>query len=59
MDLVTLTDAGSKLLEAAAPGHVEEVRCRVFDHLPDGHAAKLAELLRPITDHLKATAPRC
>jgi DNA-binding MarR family transcriptional regulator len=56
--LVTLTDTGWSSLEAAAPGHVQEVRRRVFDHLPAGHAQELTELLQPIAEHLKSIAPR-
>nr|WP_300148192.1 MarR family transcriptional regulator [Propionicimonas sp.] len=57
--LVTLTDAGREALLLAAPGHVREVRRQVIDHVPSGQAAELAQLLRPIADHLKANAPRC
>jgi DNA-binding MarR family transcriptional regulator len=43
-----LTDAGMATLVAAAPGHVEEVRRRVFDHLtPDE-----VEQLRALTSKL-------
>jgi DNA-binding MarR family transcriptional regulator len=55
---VSLTDAGWESLRAAAPAHVEEVRQLVFDRLPEGSAAELARLLRPIADNLRRTAPR-
>ena len=55
---VTLTDPGHRALVAAAPGHINEVRHLIFDHLPAGRAADLADLLRPIVDNMKATAPR-
>lgn len=54
----TLTNDGHRALLAAAPGHVAEVRRQVFDHLPAGRAADLADLLRPIVDNMKAAAPR-
>ncbi|MFB2582402.1 MarR family winged helix-turn-helix transcriptional regulator [Herbiconiux sp. P15] len=55
---VTLTELGWETLQAAAPGHVDEVRRLVFDHLPEDSAAQLAELLRPIAENLRRSAPR-
>lgn len=55
---VTLTDSGYDALVAAAPGHIAEVRRQIFDHLPAGRAADLADLLRPIVDNMRANAPR-
>jgi len=46
--LAHLTDAGLAVLEAAAPGHVAEVRRLVFDHLDDDEIAQL----RAITDKI-------
>jgi DNA-binding MarR family transcriptional regulator len=56
--LVTLTDSGGQSLVEAAPGHLREVRRQVIDHVPVERAGELADLLRPIADHLKANAPR-
>ncbi|WP_309238676.1 MarR family winged helix-turn-helix transcriptional regulator [Actinoplanes aureus] len=39
-----LTDAGLAALEAAAPGHVEEVRRLVFDHLTEEDVACLGAI---------------
>ena len=39
-----LTDAGRRMLERTAPGHVAEVRRRVFDVLDDGELAQLRAL---------------
>lgn len=55
---VTLTDLGRRAVVGAAPGHVEEVRRQVIDHVPAERVGELAELLRPIADYLKANAPR-
>jgi DNA-binding MarR family transcriptional regulator len=46
-----LTDPGMSVLEAAAPGHVAEVRRLVFDHLTDDEIAQL----RAITDKILPT----
>ena len=42
--LATLTDDGLAALSAAAPGHVAEVRRRVFDRLTREQVAALAEV---------------
>ncbi|WP_092556807.1 MarR family winged helix-turn-helix transcriptional regulator [Herbiconiux ginsengi] len=55
---ISLTDAGWKLLVAAAPGHVVEVRRQVFDHITPEDARELARILRPVADHLRSSAPR-
>ncbi|SNY44903.1 MarR family winged helix-turn-helix transcriptional regulator [Paractinoplanes atraurantiacus] len=39
--LACLTDAGMAVLEAAAPGHVAEVRRLIFDHLTPEDVARL------------------
>jgi DNA-binding MarR family transcriptional regulator len=49
--LAHLTDAGLAVLEAAAPGHVDEVRRLVFDHLVEAEIAQL----RAITDKILPT----
>lgn len=43
--IARLTDAGLDGLDAAARGHVVEVRRRVFDHLGDEDVAHLARIL--------------
>lgn len=42
--LAELTTAGRRMLEQTAPGHVAEVRRRVFDVLDDGELAQLRAL---------------
>ncbi|HZQ58750.1 MAG TPA: MarR family transcriptional regulator [Acidimicrobiales bacterium] len=42
--LAVLTPAGMAALRAAAPGHVAEVRRRVFDHLTDEQVDALIDL---------------
>ena len=39
--LAVLTPAGRRAIQGAAPGHVAEVRSRVFDRLSDEQAAQL------------------
>ncbi|MGO2660507.1 MarR family winged helix-turn-helix transcriptional regulator [Mycetocola reblochoni] len=47
-----LTDAGMALVESAAPGHVEEVRRRVFDTLSDAEREGLSVALERILSTL-------
>lgn len=42
--LATLTSLGQSKLEGAAPGHVEEVRRIVFDHLTPSQVLELARI---------------
>lgn len=42
--LATLTDEGFAALAAAAPGHVDEVRRLVFDHLTRAQVSQLARI---------------
>ena len=53
--IACLTDAGLAALEAAAPGHVEEVRRLVFDHLTEDDVACLGA----ITAKLLPTLNQC
>jgi DNA-binding MarR family transcriptional regulator len=46
--LAVLTDDGLRALEAAAPGHVAEVRARVFDRLSDDQVQQLREICETI-----------
>jgi DNA-binding MarR family transcriptional regulator len=47
--LAALTDEGMAVLEAAAPGHVEEVRRCVFDNLTPTQSAHLRALCHSLT----------
>ena len=55
---VTITDAGLALLGEALPGHVEVVRDLLLEPLSDEDVARLAGLLRPVRDHMRAAPPR-
>lgn len=55
----TLTDAGWAKVVQTAPGHVEEVRSRVFDALTPQQVAQLDEICGILADRLAADpAPR-
>jgi DNA-binding MarR family transcriptional regulator len=50
--VATLTDSGHAKIVASAPGHVEEVRRRVFDTLTKAQVAQLDELCSAILKRL-------
>lgn len=50
--LAVLTDAGFRVLEAAAHGHVEGVRTHLFDQLTPEQVAQLREISEAMLDHL-------
>jgi DNA-binding MarR family transcriptional regulator len=47
--VASLTDAGRRELERTAPGHVDEVRRRVFDVLSDDEVAQLRALAEKLS----------
>ena len=51
-----LTPAGMKALEAAAPGHVAEVRAKVFDRLSDAQVAALRDACETLLEGLDRPA---
>jgi len=51
-----LTPAGMKTLEAAAPGHVAEVRAKVFDRLSDAQVAALRDVCENLLEGLDRPA---
>ena len=51
-----LTPAGMKTLEAAAPGHVAEVRAKVFDRLSDAQVAALRDACETLLEGLDRPA---
>jgi DNA-binding MarR family transcriptional regulator len=51
--LATLTDAGRQKVADSAPGHVEEVRARVFDPLTAAQQRQLAVVLARIAGPLR------
>ena len=52
--LAVLTDAGHAKVVATAPGHVDEVRARVFDRLTPAQVAQLDEICAAI---INGTSP--
>jgi len=52
--IAQLTDAGMAVLEAAAPGHVAEVRRLVFDHLTADDVAQIRAITAKILPSLRA-----
>jgi DNA-binding MarR family transcriptional regulator len=55
--LVTLSEQGWKVLDDAAPGHVDTVRALVFDGLPREDVAALERIAGHIVDRLEALRP--
>ncbi len=51
---VVLTDAGWRLLQSIAPGHVESVRRHVFDHLTNRDVDAIACSLEKLAQYLHA-----
>jgi DNA-binding MarR family transcriptional regulator len=51
-----LTDAGFAVLDAAAPGHVEQVRRALFDRLTPAQMAQLAEISEVIAAGVRGDA---
>ena len=47
-----LTDAGLAALQAAAPGHVAEVRASLFDQLTAEQVTQLREICQAVASHL-------
>jgi DNA-binding MarR family transcriptional regulator len=54
--LAQLTEEGWARLEAAAPGHVEEVRSLLFDALTPAQVAALRDISDTLSAHLAATS---
>jgi DNA-binding MarR family transcriptional regulator len=50
----TLTEAGRRVIERAAPGHVSEVRRLVFDHLSKSQVQQLKAITIALTTALSA-----
>jgi DNA-binding MarR family transcriptional regulator len=50
--LAVLTEEGRQVLEAAAPGHVAEVRALVFDRLSDDQVAELGRICQTLLEGL-------
>ena len=51
-----LTSAGRRALESAAPGHVAEVRARVFDRLSAAQVEQLREICEALLEGLDPVA---
>jgi DNA-binding MarR family transcriptional regulator len=54
---IALTDVGRTALEAAAPGHVEHVRSRVFDVLSASQVEALGEICTALLASLPPSPP--
>ncbi|MDG6103885.1 MarR family winged helix-turn-helix transcriptional regulator [Dactylosporangium aurantiacum] len=50
--IAALTDAGMDVLRAAAPGHVAEVRRRIFEHLTQDDVTRLRDITAKIVPAL-------
>lgn len=56
--MVSLTESGWRVLEAAAPGHVETVRALVFDGLSAAEVRQLEKLAGHIVERIEAAGLR-
>ena len=56
--IVSVTDAGRRLVAQVLPGHVEDVRRLLFEPLADGDLAALGAVLGRVRNHMRATPPR-
>ena len=54
--VAVLTDDGFAALAAAAPGHVEAVRCALFDPLSTAQVRQLRRISQDLAEHLGASA---
>ncbi len=54
-----ITDAGLAALRAAAPGHVAEVRAKVFDHLTPEQVGAMADVFESLLPALDPPAVAC
>lgn len=52
-----LTDEGFRVLEQAAPGHVEGVRTHLFDPLRPDQVKALGEICEAVAAHLRSAEP--
>jgi DNA-binding MarR family transcriptional regulator len=57
--VATLTDEGYDALVAAAPGHVEQVRTALFDHLSRDQVPHLRDIFRVVLSHLEGVPDGC
>jgi DNA-binding MarR family transcriptional regulator len=48
-----LTDEGFRVIEAAAPGHVESIRAHFLDHLSREQVAQVREIGQALSRHLR------
>src|SRR3954464_8345156 len=55
---VSITDAGRALLGKVLPGHAEVIDRLLFERLSHKDAKALSDLLAPVRDHMRSTAPR-
>ncbi|WP_330305644.1 MULTISPECIES: MarR family transcriptional regulator [unclassified Streptomyces] len=55
--VAVLTDEGMAVLERAAPGHVEQVRAALFDHLTPEQVGQLEEISASITRGIQGENP--
>jgi DNA-binding MarR family transcriptional regulator len=57
--IAVLTDAGYDAVAAAAPGHVEQVRALLFDHLSRDQVHQLRDIFRTVLGNLEDIAQGC
>lgn len=55
---LAITEAGRALIATVLPGHEEVVGRMLFEPLSRADAQRLADLLEPVRDHMRAAPPR-
>ena len=56
--VVTITEAGSALVQRILPGHVEVVRRLLFDPLDQDELRRLGAIMAHVRDHMRTQPPR-
>ena len=56
--MVTVTEAGRERIATVLPGHADVIKQQLFQPLSAADAVRLADLLSPVRDHMRAAPPR-
>jgi DNA-binding MarR family transcriptional regulator len=56
--IVSVTDAGRRVVAQVLPGHVDDVRRLLFEPMADGDLAALSAILGRVRRHMRTAPPR-